>query len=424
MRLISDLTLATKPTIAMDAGVPDSKKATPETSRVPLSELELAYMNNPIVFNSVNKMVQAIMSSDHYIYTKDQKVADYFINFTEQLGTKGSNLTWEELLEEIFRNQIIFGRSFVENIYSKRVKDMIVDWDIISTTSMDYAKDKNENIIQDKYGNPIGYVQTLPVNYTGEVNDQIPENVRLPSGNKHVYLESKQVAHMKLCNIGNGFYPLGLVEPIYYVALRHLNVDKAYANSLWRRGFPTLWAKIGDLNHEPNPQQIHTMLEKLKSMNNKTEIATPYFYELNEMKGADMTDSAESINYFINEIVAGMGIPEPFATGKGSNTSYSTLAKMDALFHFTLKSLVNKTVNSIRRQMFKPICDKMGFKEVPTIRWDVLSEDMLDKKSRRLERYARSGILTTEDIAKVSEFLMRIENLGEYDKPTGERGPR
>jgi len=412
---ISDVFLSENPVIAIgESGDPETKKLTPTMKRVPAVELELTYMYNPIVFNSINKNVQTIMSAKHELVCKDKRALDYFNNFLAKLGSSGARITWDELLSIIFKQQCIYGKAFVENIFNVK-HNRIVDWDYIDPKTMDYAKDSNGNIVVDKWGNPKGYFQILPssgfryIDHTN--NPTLPKGIAAPgNGASWTFLDPDRVAQIKLYVVGSGFYPLGIIEPIYKNSLRKMNMEDAAANAAYRRGFPIYWAQLGDLNHEPTPNQIQSFLEKLKNLTNRSEISTPYYYNLHmlESKGADKIE--DQLSYYTAQEIAGMGIPQFFATGGAESANRTTIAKQDALYQLTLQDIVKMTVSSIEKYMFQPICDLEGFKECPKIKWDsIAGGDELDRKARRLLKYVDAGIISPD--IKISEFIKRMENL-------------
>lgn len=410
MKPISDIFLTSTPVIATgEVGTPTTQKATPSYTRVPLDELELTYMNDAIVFNSINKIVQVIMSATHEITAKDPKVLKYFERFTENIGHTGTEVTWDNILSSGFQNQCVFGKAFNENIYNKR-GNRIVDWDIVDPIRIDYAKNSSGKIVLDNFGRPVGYFQTLP---WGESNDNdnqtLPANVSLPEGEMGArFIEPHILAQFKFFTIGDGFYPLGLVEPIYKTSVRKLNIEGALANAIYRHGFPIIWARLGDLNHQPTPKQIEGMLEKLKNINFKQEIATPYYYDLQILESKKAEKMQDHLDYFKKQEVTGMGVPSAFATGSADGATYATLGNQSAMFQLTLRDLINKTTFSIRKFMFEPICRLEKFKEVPDIKWDIIGTDEIDRKARRIVKYVHEGVLDPEAL---TEFIKKIEKI-------------
>lgn len=392
-----------------NTGEPLTVKTTPDNIRVPQSELELTYGHNPIIFNGVNKIVQTIMSAKHELVCIDPKVKIYFEAFFEELGNSGSDITWEELLSQIYKFQCIYGKAWIENIFNKR-GNRIVDWDLIDPKKMDYAKQAQDKIALDKFSRPIGYVETLPYDTPAKEQrlskEALAAGVSLPPN--AIFLEPKRVAQIKLFTVGDGFYPIGLIEPIYQSSLRKLNVESALANSIWRLGFPTRLAKVGDANHEPTPQQIENTLNKLKDSNYKTELAIPYYVDVSILGNKKSEELRTNLEYFKENEVAGLGIPKPFATGGGEETNRATLGNQDGMFQLTLRDIIDKTCESIRKYMFKPICLLEGFKEIPSLKWDFTGPDEIDKKSKRLISYVKAGVL---DAGSVMEYVKQAEKL-------------
>lgn len=401
-------TLAESSTAEAETGSPETKRITPTIQRVKLNELEMVYLKDSTVFNSINKIVQTIMAAPHHLKCPDKKALNHFREFTLSLGSSGNSTTWEELLHSLFKFQCMFGKGWVENILNKK-GNRIVDWALIDPKTMDYAKNQRLKIVLDNYGNPVGYTQTLPVDcflYAGIAKNNAPKEVILQPN--QIFIEPKRIVQVKLYSLGDQFYPVGLVEPIYLNSVRKQNVEEALANAIWRHGFPIIWAQIGDAQHEPTPQQIQTMLGKLKALTYKKEIATPYYYDL-RMLEAKQTKMDQHLTYFQNQQITGLGIPKAYATGGGESTNRATLSNMSDLFQLSLKDIINKTTEQIRMQMFKPICDLEGFKVCPTLDWDMVGIDEIDRKAKRILTWISAGVLHPDE--NMEEFIKKVEDL-------------
>jgi len=410
MRPVSDVFLIENPITASfgsnDGGEPESTKTTPTIPRVSLQELELTYLHNPSIFNGVNKIVQTIMSAPHSIEAENPKVKKFFVNFTKNLGNSGSEITWEEMLSTIFKHQCIYGRTWVENVFNKRY-NRIVDWDLIDAKKMDYAKDANEKIVLDKYDTSVGYFESIPYMEpelkNAEDKKQLPERVIRPQGAKTIFFKPEQLAQIKLYTVGDGFYPIGLIEPIYKTSIRKMNVEEALANAIYMHGFPIIWAQLGDLNHEPTPEQIQTILAKLKETSYKREIATPYYYNLKMLEGKFPTKLIDPLDYFSKQEISGLGLPQSVVTGS------TAIKNQAAMFYLTLRDIVRCTTSAIEKYMFARVCKYEGFKEVPTIKWDMIGAQELDQKAKRIVKYVQAGVLIPDK--KIQEFIKKVENL-------------
>jgi len=394
-------------------GSKESKELTPTAKRVSLKELELAYYNDGLIFNSVNKILQRMFNQGKFkIVVKDQKIKNFMNEFTENIGNSGSALTWKELLRNIAFNACVFGRAPVENVFNKR-DNRIVDFDIINIKSIDYAKDTNKNIVLDNNGRPVGYIQSLPLNHPFDPGVQkLPKNV-VPPNNKYIYIPAKKVAMISLYQIGDGFYPVGLVEPIYTDSLRKLNLKSAAANAAYWLGWPILHAKLGNQNHEPNAQQIGNMLKVLKELDYKKQLATPYYYDINVIQGdTDASRSAkENVELFEDEEVSGLGIPKSIAKNSTDKSGTAVQRHLMMSFNLTVIDIADRICESITKNMFKPLAEYEKFDEVPRLVFELSGTDELDAVARRLLRYVDAGILKPDQ--KIGDLLLSLENLPE-----------
>jgi hypothetical protein len=194
-----------------------SVKVTPEVVRVDPKELEQAYVSDSISFNGINKIGQMIMSAGYEIRAKDEEVKKYFTKFFHNVGAVGEDITFDEILDAVYRYQLIYGNAYVELVFNVK-EDRIVDLCLIDPKRMDYAKDVTDKILLDKYGKPVGY--TLSVTWgtdtTGK-GDPIPKEYegKISLGSDRIFLLPKRICHFKLYTYGDRFYGLGLLEPAY-----------------------------------------------------------------------------------------------------------------------------------------------------------------------------------------------------------------
>src|SRR3990167_4204317 len=170
-----------------------SKIAQKLLRRVLPQELENSYYADPITFNSVNKSVQMIMSAG-YKFDLDESDKKNFNEFIENLGQVGEDYTIDELIEFIFWSEIIFGYSWIENVYNEDMTD-IVDLTRIDPKQMDYARDSEGNVLLDSVQKPIGYIQTIG-NYMvsrniENIGDKVPKEYlsRIDKSDNQIFLK-------------------------------------------------------------------------------------------------------------------------------------------------------------------------------------------------------------------------------------------
>ena len=355
---------------------PASRKTTPDLKRINMKELEAAYTKEPTTFNLVNVTTQLIMSTDRRLDGTADDVK-FMQSFLDNLGYIGGTMLWDPILTLIIKHQIMFGNAYIELITStKEVNGVkpIIDFDIIDPKMMDYAKDGNSNIVQDKYG-PIGYVQTLPENFSGIDVDgdnykkyKTPEGVALTS--TQIYIPRERIAHFKLFATGDTFYPLGFVEPCYNYVMYKLKLEEAMMTAILRHGFPTLFGQVGDINHMPTPNQIQDLLNSMKDMSYRHEITVPYYIDIKYLESKTVTQLREHLEYFTEQIITSFGVPQAIATSTGDATNRATLTTSIKVLENTLKMLVTNTIRQIEHNLFMPIARSNGRGTIPSYEWD------------------------------------------------------
>jgi hypothetical protein len=400
-----------KDTETVPMGIPIAQKTTPEFVRVKKGELEQTYLVNPIVFNFVNKITQVIVSSG-YELVGEKKAVSEIDGFLSSIGDVGGEICWDSLLEQIFRDQVIYGEAWVEKIYSKK-GDMIVDIDMIDAKKMDYLKNRNEKVMLDLSQNPIGYTETLPF-------DEVPSEIRhmkVPApydegcklDNNMLFFPPDRITHFKLYSIGDGLYPVGLVEPCYKASLRKLNMEEALANALYRVGFPIITTTVGDASHDPTPPMITDAMTKTQNIKYNESIAIPYWTKIDLLESKHPEKLREHLDYFCEQEIASSGMPAAFVTGKGEDTNRSTLNRQEYLSKLALKHMIRNTSKVIERDVFRPICLQRGLKSWPKMVWREIVLEELDSKTERIYKYAKAGIITPDK--DLEAIIRRSESL-------------
>ena len=390
-------------------GTPISQKTTPTLTRTSAEDLELAYLRDPTIFNGINKAVQTIMSAGHILKCSNTRILSKYKEFIENIGMRGNDITWDELLTQIYKHEMIYGIAWVETIYDKPTGKRIVDLDTIDPKQMDYAKTSRNKIALDSAGRPWGYVQTLPMGeFTEGRGDPIPKDSNIALKSNQIYFEPRRIARFPLFTFGDGFYPVGLIEPAINQTTWKLNAEKGLANFIYTSGFPTKIAKIGDINNPPSPQERDKVLEILKKADYSQNIVMPYFDDVHFLEASHPERMQDNLRYFTEQQVTSLGIPLPYATGAGEATNRSTLENQDRMFKLTLKDIINRTCTNIRKYIFRRIAEISEQSTIPVIQWGEIEEAGLVNKANRLNEYVKNGILTPEE---VRETVIKLENL-------------
>ena len=379
------------------------------TGRVDLSELEWAYLTHALTFNAINRNVQTILTTRERLIHSNKAVVKYFTEFLANIGNRGGSLTWLQLKELIFRYQLIYGSQFTELIEDTAGKE-ILDLDSIDPKQMDYAKSGQSNIALDSYGNPVGFVQSVPYDYSKGLNGKIepPDGVTL-KGNQ-IYIPAIRIAHFKFWTVGSGFYPIGLIEPAYKSIKTVLLLNKDYADRAHTILFPMRVATVGDVNHEPSPEKVKNVADNLKRATAATEIAIPYHVQL-DIKESTHPDSMKTfLEYFNQDVIQSTGVPAPYATGQSKNANKATLQKLNQVYELGLKDYVERTCRAIEKCIFKRIAEKNGLPGYPRIQIGPVGVDERNEKYKRLLGYIKEGIFKP-DLPAIQKYVSEMEDI-------------
>jgi len=388
-------------------GVPLSKKVTPEIPRVDLADLEKSYLKDPIIFNSINKVVEVIMSAKCRVVGSDDSVS-YVNDFLDKIGLHGGSVEWKPLLKTAFMHQCIYGRAFWEVIYNTQ-QTKVMDLDCIDPKRVDYAKNSMQRLVLDKFSNPVGYTETIPYSeqITSLKSDPTPNAVMLLPN--QIFFNPSRIAHFKLYTMGDGFYGIGLIEPIYDASNRKLKMEEALANVYMRTGFPTKGIKVGDQFHEPTKEMLSRSVDQLEEADYRSVFAIPYYADPFILESKKPEKLRIHLDHFVNEENTGVGVPSAFATWKGGETNRATLNRQEFLFKLSLRNIVQMTTQTIERYVFAKIAKLNKLEDTPRIEWGEINLEELDSKSKRLVDYVGAGLLKPDQ--NIEKLIREQEGL-------------
>ncbi len=405
---LEEETLAARPVSTKEEGDVRTAKTTPKKREIPLIDLENQYRNDPLIFNGINKIVQILNATKMSIVGADERAVKYCEDFLDGIGSTGGSTDWETLKETIFTHQCVYGSAYNEIIYDT-TETKIVDLDFIDPKKMDYLKNENNKIALDNYSNPIGYVETLPMQetYTKLKSDPLPKRAVLQPN--QIYLKKDRIAHYKLFIVGDGYYPIGLIEPIYKTSVRKRKLHEALANVFLRLGFPTRLAKVGDPSHEPTDELLNAVETEMNAATYKSTLTIPSYVDISILEPKSPNSLNEHLESFVEEEITGLGAPKVLITGSGEETNRATLNRQEALFKLGLKSILRRTGKTIETQIFSRMARLEGFKEVPKIAWGELDLTELDSKAKRVSSLVKTGII--QPYQKLAEYFTELEGL-------------
>lgn len=354
MKLLSKYILAekSKPTVEVRGSAVKSPKI--ELKRVDLEELEYIYITDALVRNAINAAVE-LFDCDYEIHANSETIIKEVEDFLDFID-------FPILRKEIAKNCFIYGDAWCERVYSKGKLIGVIN---LNPKRIHYLKDHTGKIKLDKYGNPEGYIQRVDPEMT--LDPKIQSKLVHSGGTVGILLKPEQIARFYFDTIGEGWYGIGLIEPIYSVTLGKNEAEAGLAHVINKAGFPIFIAKTGDRDHEPTVDMIDKAAELIRDLNYKTELAVPYYYDITTIPIPRIERLKEHLSYFIEQQITGLGIPKPIATGSGESTNRSTLVTQVKIFLKINDARRRMFANQFNKQILAVLAKTRNWKETPKL---------------------------------------------------------
>ena len=368
----------------------------------PLS-CELIYVREGMVYTWLNRLVGFHLASDAKIKCandQDQEKMDEIISHSQL----------RLILRTIFQHKYTYG-NWIGKFQTDKGEIIGVEW--IDPKYFDALRDNLGKVMYNLKGTPMGYVQYIK---QGTNPKSIPKN-RLRTQNpwwpyqpsQGVMYSPKEIIHMKLNQLGDSWWGIGILEPIYnYVKIKQ-NADEGFGEMMQRVGFPRIMGYVGDPSHPPTQEQIDDVWEKLTNLHTQHQFVGPYYYKFELLESNKPDRFKFNLEYFQNGMVTGLGGPKPLVTGLGEDTNRATLADQKLWLEIDLKNQQMDVSISFREQILKVIANKYGFSKVPTLVWKDISTDSLASKTERLVELAKAGLIN--NTLEVQQAIHEQENL-------------
>ena len=298
----------------------------------------------------------------------------------------------------------------LEKVYSG---NKLVGTDWIDPKSMDVKRNSMGKIIYAIDGRPEAYVQYVKWNVD---TSKVPKERQIQQtpmftfqSGRGILLKREEIVHFKLNTIGDSWWGIGLIEPIYNLVRVKQNAEAGYAEAIQRVAYPRIWVQVGDEQHPPTQEQIDDVESHLEQLESKHQFVSPYYYNPQILESKRVERLADNLKYFSDQIVAGLGGPKPFITGLGTDTNKATLNDQKILFERQLKALQEQISQTIEKEVFSVIAKKYRFHSVPTLVWEEISTESLDSKADRLSKYVSAGLLIPDK--EIRNIIRRSERL-------------
>jgi hypothetical protein len=117
----------------------------------------------------------------------------------------------------------------------------------------------------------------------------------------------------------------------------------------------------------------------------------------------------DNLEIFIDQMIAGLGIPKSLITGAGEQENKQTLRELKTILRLKMKSIQRKIGWAMEEQVFRLQAERSGWAEIPTLEFGDPAIEAIAEKAERICEYTKAGVLTPgaglEKVVKESEGL-------------------
>lgn len=347
---------------------------TVDYSTVNYSKLETIYKTEQLIFQAVNIISTFAVSKGYdYVVSENSEeeisMRDVIVEFDNKVGLP-------KLITDIVRHLHIYGNAYLEIIYSKSDNKKVVGLALIDPKTIAFKKRGTGEIDLDESGNIKGYVQTVNA--------------------KKIDLEPEQVIHFRINTIADSLTGTGIIEPLVKIIEAKRNIEAGLSEAIYRHGFPQFHVKLGDTDHQPTGEQVTEESEKYKRINSKSEFVTPYYYDIKVLEAPSIKGGESYLKYFIDQIVAGTGVPQTILLGTGENSNRATSFTQQQNFFLYIAGVQMLIGETLQNKLFTKLLSAdscpvyMSFNSLQTKTDLELAEER--------EIYLKNGVLTPDEV--------------------------
>ncbi|MFB6076248.1 MAG: phage portal protein, partial [Candidatus Aenigmatarchaeota archaeon] len=398
-------------------GVHRGKTPDEKIVRIPPTELEKLYYEDPLVHAGINFYTRQITGEEFTIIptsgTSDNDLHRIreFVETTELRNKLGNAM----------RDMGIYGNAFMEIIWNKRgdkVKDLVP----LDPKNMEFIKEKvkgKKKVATDEMGEPIGYIQKVGGMSSNKDIEKYNEIVSKFKGiqmkdievEKGIPFHRDQIVHFRLQKLSDTLMGIGLIEPVYDIVKMKMNVEDALEDGISRSSRPDLVGKVGTFQeNEPvrakDTEALKNNLEKMRSEEYGV-ISIPEYWDVDELD-TDVKGLDEYYQIYNDLTIVGMGLP-PGMLSRGSGVTSGIAEIQNALSEKVFQTFQNSITLDCRRQIFTTILEEDDLNKVPQLEWKELNPLTKGKKARRIAELARAGLITRD--RELEQHIRELEGL-------------
>jgi len=340
------------------------------------AQFYVLYLTNQFIFRGVNVRASELITRGFEIRDGDERGVKLCTELIDRSG--GPDLFWR-----LNVSTDVAGDGWLEKVLSKDKKHFF-KLEHIHPATFTYKTDINNNIIVNSMGNPVSCVQIVPD------KEGIDKTIDVPID---------RVEHLKYITIGDELTGTSAIQPVYNTAVRLMNMENAAANAAVKTANP-LWIGQSD---SKSPRDLFNWNKILGRISSREQIMLPAGMTL-DMKSPGQQNFNEYADYFLNAVVAALGVPRPILLGASEGSNRANSIVLSKHFYSIIRS--NQQYQSLFfNNIFKQYGELAGFTP-PKLYFNDVAENAESNFKSAIELF-NAGIINQQE----ARMMIGLEKL-------------
>jgi len=344
--------------------------------RVPIKELQLLYLNNQFINRGVNVRADEATTRGYEINGGDdigQMKCSQLIN-----NSGGSQLFWQWSV-----NTDVAGDGC---LYKVRNKDNTKFLELRPTNPLNFnflTDIDNKIIIDEKTRYPKSYMQVI-----SNADSSTKELDKNP-------VPLNDVVHLRFNTFSDEFTGISSLQSVYRTTLSLMNMERAAAESAVKTANPAWIVKTSS----KSTKDISSWAKILHNISGKEVTFLPQGMDV-ELKSPGNQNFNAYADYFLDAVVAALGVPKAILTGSGGSSSgnRSTVRELSRHFYSVIR-INQRKMERLINDVFIEYAEMAGFK-APVFKFVDIAEDA-DATGERAMQLFQAGIITIDEARQV-----------------------
>ena len=339
------------------------------SKRIPVRSLVHLYLNNQFVFRGVNIRADELITRGFHLVDGDEEGRKLCNELIDNSG--GDNLFWQMSV-----NCDVGGDSYLEKVKNK-LGNKYLYLRHIHPVSFGYLTDlETNNIILDANGFPKAYMQKIYDEDGNELRKEISKD---------------RIAHLRFNTFADEFNGISSIQPVYNTTVRLMNMEAAAAEAAVKTANPMWVGKTAS----KSPRDVNLWSSILGKISSKDQVFLPKDMEL-EMKSPGTQNFNDYAEYFLDAVVAALGVPKSILTGvAGSGSGNRSTVNVQSKHFYGIIRANQRYIERLMNQIFAEYGEMAGF-DPPRLVFEDIAEDADRNGLRAVELYS-AGLITLEE---------------------------